>query len=529
MSQKIEQQRKTDEEIIASGPRYINWIRLVLVFLYYSSIAMGWNRSSAAQVTVYLVGVTTMLAYCIYCFIRMKISGNISHTLSKVFLTADALVFLLAMVGAAMGHPNHTTGVIKNAFIFGISFLNIIVSGLLLSPNFILFIGVFSAITQVLIVVTCVSYGLILVEDPILSSSLGYASVSEQVTKIIAVFACTFIVRTLVKLFIRLRENSEMRQKELEESHKLINERSDKMRQSADSLRGSSKNLKGFMEDFSLLVSSHASSFEEISSTMEEFQSQTENSSESVKNQFSNIETLIGHSSSLKSIIDKIAQFNETLDLSMNKVRKSGSMVTEFVEDLSKSLSSLGDSFRSVGEVNRIMSEVADRTNLLSLNASIEAARAGDAGKGFAVVAQEVSKLAESSAGNADLISKIIRDSSNHVSTGQKSAETTAEHVKEQDVLFRDLFSRFDEFSKLFVQQRQINTQFFSTLDKLRALSAEIEVASSEQKIGLTGIVEAISSLQSSMDSLMEKSDTLAVIVQELEAQSDSLTRIGES
>lgn len=280
------------------------------------------------------------------------------------------------------------------------------------------------------------------------------------------------------------------------------------------------------MDDFSLLVSTHASSFEEISSTMEEFQSQTENSSDNVKNQFSNIESLIGHSSNLKSIIEKISQFNEALDQSIDKVRKSGSMVTGFVEELSGSLSSLGDSFRSVGEVNRIMSEVADRTNLLSLNASIEAARAGDAGKGFAVVAQEVSKLAESSAGNADLISKIIRDSSNHVVTGQKSAETTAGHVKDQDVLFRDLFMRFDEFSKLFEEQKKINSQFFSTLDRLRALSSEIELASSEQKTGLKGIVQAIASLQNSMESLVEKSDTLSEIVKELETQSDTLIQV---
>ncbi|RHX96336.1 chemotaxis protein, partial [Leptospira yasudae] len=186
------------------------------------------------------------------------------------------------------------------------------------------------------------------------------------------------------------------------------------------------------------------------------------------------------------------------------------------------------DSFRSVGEVNRIMSEVADRTNLLSLNASIEAARAGEAGKGFAVVAQEVSKLAESSAGNADLISKIIRDSSNHVVTGQKSAETTAGHVKEQDVLFQDLFGRFEEFSKMFEEQKRINAQFFSTLDRLRVLSSEIEIASSEQKMGLRGIVEAIASLQNSMESLVEKSENLSLIVRELETQSNSLTRIGE-
>ncbi|MBW0433040.1 methyl-accepting chemotaxis protein [Leptospira yasudae] len=528
MTFKKESSRKTDEEIIASGPAYINWIRLGLIILYYSSIAIGWNRSNVVQNTLYLSGTTTMLLYFFYSLYKIKTTGTLSYTLSKVFILADVVALFCAMFGAAMDHPDYTSGMVKSSVLYGISYLYIIYAGLLLAPNFILVVGFSSALAHIVVVYTATQYGLVLTEEPKLANSLGHAAFSEQITKILFIFACTFIVRILVKLFMRLRENSEFRQKELEDSHRLIAERSDKMRESARSLKESSLNLKNFMNDFSTLVSDHASSFEEISSTMEEFQSQTENSSDNVKNQFSNIESLIGHSSNLKSIIERISQFNETLDQSMDKVRKSGSMVTGFVEELAKSLSSLGDSFRSVGEVNRIMSEVADRTNLLSLNASIEAARAGEAGKGFAVVAQEVSKLAESSAGNADLISKIIRDSSNHVVTGQKSAETTAGHVKEQESLFQDLFGRFEEFSKMFEEQKRINAQFFSTLDRLRVLSSEIEIASSEQKMGLRGIVEAIASLQNSMESLVEKSENLSLIVRELETQSNSLTRIGE-
>ncbi|EMY77455.1 methyl-accepting chemotaxis protein signaling domain protein [Leptospira weilii serovar Ranarum str. ICFT] len=520
---KKESKRKTDEEIIASGPAYINWIRFGLIVLFYVSIMINWKRTNSVQNTLYLSGTTVMLFYFSYSFYKIRRNGSISHTLSKVFIIMDVFVQLLVMLGATMDHPDFTTGVVKSPILYGISYLYIVSSGLLLTPNFVLWVGVLSGGAQSLAIYTAARYGLILTENKKLANSLGYASVSEQITKILFILACAFIVRILVKLFMRLRENSKYRQEELEESHKVIAQRSGKMKESARCLKDSSKNLKSFMDDFSVLVSTHASSFEEISSTMEQFQSQTENSSHNVKNQFSNIESLIVHSSNLKSIIEKISQFNYTLDQRMDKVRKSGAMVTEFVEELSGSLVSLGDSFRSVGEVNRIMSEVADRTNLLSLNASIEAARAGDAGRGFAVVAQEVSKLAESSAGNADLISKIIRDSSNHVVMGQKSAETTAGHVKEQDTLFQDLFVRFDEFSKLFDEQEKINSQFFSTLDRLRSLSSEIELASSEQKTGLQGIVEAIFFLQNSMESLVTKSENLSVVVRELETQSDAL------
>ncbi|RHX81124.1 methyl-accepting chemotaxis protein [Leptospira yasudae] len=518
--------KQSDQEIIASGSIYINHIRLILVFLFYFSVFVNWKQNSPGQNASYLVGISTIFAYALYGYYKIKFRNGFTEIQSKVLLVADVLIFFSSMAVVAVDKPELSAGVVRNQVLTAIGFVYIICSTLLLSPNFIVLIGFISALTQSIVIMLSGLNGLNFVIDPVLSTAIGSASPSEQFLKILFMFTSSLILQFLVKLFLKLRDNSKIRQKKLEESYRFMNDKTQRMNESAQYLKSSSQNLKNFMNDFSALVSDHASSFEEISSTVEEFQSQTENSSDTVQKQFKQIASLLNHTDNLKSIIERISQFNETLDQSMDKVRKSGSMVTGFVEELAKSLSSLGDSFRSVGEVNRIMSEVADRTNLLSLNASIEAARAGEAGKGFAVVAQEVSKLAESSAGNADLISKIIRDSSNHVVTGQKSAETTAGHVKEQDILFQDLFSRFNEFLKLFEQQRTINSHFFSSLDHLRSLSSEIELASSEQSIGLTGIVNAIASLQNSMESLTEKSENLANIILELDLQSNRLTKV---
>ncbi len=515
----------TDREIIASGPAYINWIRLILIVLFYVSIIASWQRSTVTQNTFYLLGVSSMLLYALYSFYKIKVHGKISERQSQLFMILDVLSLFSTMIVVAADVPQNSGVIVKGQIFYGIAYLYIICSGLLLSPGFVLVMGLVTSLTQSIVIIVAVQYGLQMVDDPLLAASAGFASLSEQVMKIIFLFTASMIVRFLVSLFLKLVQNSERRQRELEHSQNIMNEKTNKMRESAGYLRTSSQNLRDFMNDFTQIVSDHASSFEEISSTMEEFQAQTESSAETVQNQFQNIENLVVHSQNLKAIIERITSFNHHLNQSLDKVRNAGSAVNGFVKELSLSLFALGDSFKSVSDVNQIMSEVADRTNLLSLNASIEAARAGSAGKGFAVVAQEVSKLAESSARNADLISDIIKKSTNHVSSGQKSAEITAERFQEQDSLFHDFVSHFEEFTQLFREQTSINSQFFSNLDYLKSLSSEIELASKEQRVGLRAIVSSINDLQTSMASLTEKSENLSGIILELDVQSGELTK----
>ena len=137
---------------------------------------------------------------------------------------------------------------------------------------------------------------------------------------------------------------------------------------------------------------------------------------------------------------------NSGVDIARLAIEKMR-IVFERVEKSVGRVFELEEKTRHVNQITEIITSVANRTNLLSLNASIEAARAGEAGRGFSVVADEIRKLAESAGHSAEEISKLIheiefethevademRESSHGVSEGREDVDTIAsslEHIR---------------------------------------------------------------------------------------------------
>lgn len=172
------------------------------------------------------------------------------------------------------------------------------------------------------------------------------------------------------------------------------------------------------------------------------------------------------------------------------------------MENMSHSMSELKNSSNEIAKIIKVIDEIAFQTNILSLNAAVEAARAGDAGKGFAVVAEEVRNLAQRSAQAAKDTAVIIEsnvslseNSVNVASNVRKSVESIAEQAAKVSGLLDEISVATDEQSKGVEQINQAVSQI-EIAQSSNAQAAEESAAASrtlqQQTTNISGIIDSL-------------------------------------
>jgi methyl-accepting chemotaxis protein len=243
-------------------------------------------------------------------------------------------------------------------------------------------------------------------------------------------------------------------------------------------------------------VINQSASVTETNATMEQITISINKLNDNIEHQTSSVTQ---SSSAIEEMLANIQSVTQTLINNTENVKtlaEASEIGRTGIEGVAADIQGIAKESEGLLEINTVMEDIASQTNLLSMNAAIEAAHAGEAGKGFAVVADEIRKLAESSGEQSKTISTVLKKIKDSIDRITKSTDSVLNKFEAIDSGVKTVSDQEENIRSAMEEQSTGSQQILEALSQLNEITRKVKSRSMEMLEGSNEVIHESKNLE---------------------------------
>jgi methyl-accepting chemotaxis protein len=302
-------------------------------------------------------------------------------------------------------------------------------------------------------------------------------------------------------------------------------------------IKGEAKILSDIGADLSSNMNETAAAINEITANIQSIKGRVLNQNASVSETHAtmdqvaaNINKLNGHvesqsthisaaSAAIEQMVANIQSVTDTLIKNSSNVkalREASDIGRSGLQDVASDIQEIAHESEGLLEINSVMENIASQTNLLSMNAAIEAAHAGESGKGFAVVAAEIRKLAESSSEQSKTIGNVLKKIKESIDKITKSTKNVLEKFEAIDSNVKTVSEQEDIIRCAMEEQGEGSKQLLEGVSNVNEITRQVKSGSNEMLEGAIEVIQESTNLEKATQEITSGMNEMAVGADEI-------------